>query len=275
MTGVRTKDMIVAPIPVLMYHVVDVARSDGEKRLCCRPDEFDRQMTYLAESGWQVVSLSNLLEAAAGGRSLPAKTAVLTFDDGTACTFERALPVLRRFGFPATVFVVAGLVGGRNEWMCREGHPERALLSIAQLRALGSEGIEVGSHSISHVRLAGLPAVELAREVVGSKTRLEGILGQPVRHFAYPYGSLDRAAVDAVHAAGYVSACSTVMGRNSASRFDRFALHRTEIKGDDALWQFRLKLVSGTHDMPPWSMPRAALKKLLVRTGFIPEVSAS
>lgn len=257
-----------ATVPVLMYHVIDKPRGEGEQRLCCHPAEFERQMTYLAESEWRVVSLTALLDAAGAGQSLPDKTVAITFDDGTSCTFERALPILRRLGFPATVFVVAGMVGGRNEWMCREGHPERAMLSTAQLRELESHGIEVGSHSVNHVRLAGLSGVALEREVVGSKERLEDLICRPVRHFAYPYGSFDAAAVQAVRTAGYVSACSTIMGRNSLSGIDRFALQRTEIKGDDALWQFKLKLVFGTHDMPPWSIPRATLKEILARVGL-------
>lgn len=262
-------------IPVLMYHVVDTPRSEGEQRLCCPPVEFERQMAWLAQSRWKVISLSTLVDAVSGGHSLPDNAVVVTFDDGTACTFERALPVLRRFGFPATVYVVAGMVGGRNEWMCREGHPERAMLSTAQLRALQSDGIEVGSHTVTHVRLAGLSTAALRREVVDSKERLEGMLGRAVRHFAYPYGSFDSAATNAVRGAGYMSACSTLMGRNLVSVADLFSLHRTEVKGSDALWQFKLKLRSGTHDMPPWSMPRAALKGLLVRSGLVRRAPAA
>lgn len=259
--------------PILMYHVVDDARGDGERRLCCRPEEFARQMSHLAENGWQVLPLSIVVEAVKSQSPLPARAVVLTFDDGTACTFDRALPVLRRYGFVATVFVVAGLVGGRNQWMCRDGHPERAMLTAPQLRELDAAGVEVGSHTVSHVRLAGLAPDKVAREVRDSKLLLEDLLGRDVPHFAYPYGSCDDAAMRAVHDAGYRAACSTMMGRNRVAEANLLALRRTEIQGSDALWQFRLKLHSGTHDMPPWSVPRAAAKKVLVRAGLLRPVA--
>jgi peptidoglycan/xylan/chitin deacetylase (PgdA/CDA1 family) len=261
-------------VPILMYHVVDVARSDAERRICCPPEEFARQMSYLADNGWRVLSLSDLVAAIQDKSTLPTRTVVITFDDGTACTLERAFPILARHGFPATVFVVAGLVGGKNEWMCRDGHPSRTMLSSAQLRELAGANVEVGSHTITHPRLAGLAANEVAREVFDSKLMLEDLLGRNVAHFAYPYGSYDEAALNAVRGAGYRAACSTVMGRNRVADSNLLALRRTEIRGTDALWQFGLKLRSATHDMPPWSIPRAAAKRILVRAGMLRSTAA-
>lgn len=226
-------------------------------------------MAYLCENGWQVMPLSTVVAAVQCKTLLPSRAVVITFDDGTACTFEHAMPILARYGYAATVFVVAGLVGGRNEWMCRDGHPARAMLSATQLRELAGANVEVGSHTVSHTRLAGLAANELAHEVCDSKLMLEDLLGSRVAHFAYPYGSHDDAAMRAVRDAGYLAACSTVMGRNRVDDADPFALRRTEVQGTDALWQFSMKLRSGTHDMPPWSLPRSVAKRMLVRAGLL------
>ena len=249
---------------VLMYHVIGDARSDAERRLCCPLKAFEAQMESLKHSGWKVIPLSELVRAIDGGPAVAPRSVCITFDDGTACTYENALPVLQRHGFPATVFVVSGLLGGRNEWMARECHPERAMLTIGQLRALAAGGVEIGSHTVNHVRLAGLDGPSLSREVADSKRRLEDVLGRPVDLFAYPYGSHDAAARQAVRQAGYRGACTTVMGRNRGV-VHPLRIERTEIMGDDSMWQFRGKLCIGTHDMPPWSIPRRALKRAVVR----------
>jgi len=247
---------------ILMYHVVGAPRGPHEGRTCCPSASFARQMQCLAEEGWNVIPLAALMQARRGEGHLPPRAVVITFDDGTACTHAQALPVLRKHGFPATVFVVAGLIGGRCDWADSGRDPGREMLSVPQLRELSASGVSIGSHAVQHRRLAGLPAADLLQEVAGSKALLEDALGAAVPHFAYPYGSHDRATVDAVQAAGYEAACSTLMGRNRSAA-SPFLLQRTEIKGGDALWQFRLKLHAGTHDMPPWSVLRSAARRTL------------
>jgi peptidoglycan/xylan/chitin deacetylase (PgdA/CDA1 family) len=251
-----------------MYHVIGAPRSAAEHRLCCPPERFSQQMKSLSEGGWHVIPLSEYVDATTRNLPVPPRSAVITFDDGTACTHELALPVLKRFSFPATVFVVSGLIGGRNEWMTRLGRPERRMLTAAQLRELDREGVTIGSHTVSHVRLAGLDPVRLGAELAESRLQLEDALGKPVVHFAFPYGSRDAAATRAVREAGYESACTTQAGLNLPG-VDPFALHRTEIMGDDSLLQFKLKLRIGSHDMPPWSMARSAARRWLVRAGVL------
>ncbi|MBN8507169.1 MAG: polysaccharide deacetylase family protein [Burkholderiales bacterium] len=253
---------------ILMYHVIGMPRGAAESRLCCPPENFVRQMECLSRDGWNVIPLSEYVLASARNRPVPERSAVITFDDGTACTHEQALPVLKRFGFPATVFVVSGLIGGRNEWMTRLGHPERRMLTAGQLRELDREGVTIGSHTVNHVRLAGLDGARLGAELVESRQQLEDILGKPVLHFAFPYGSRDASATRAVREAGYESACTTRAGLNRPGA-DPFALHRTEIMGGDSLVQFKFKLRIGSHDMPPWSLARAAARRWLVRAGVL------
>lgn len=253
---------------VLMYHVIDLPRSDGEARFCCAPEAFAAQMQYLAHGGWNVISLADLLAGLRAGRQPDERSVVITFDDGTACTGETALPVLARHGFPASVFMVSGLVAGRNEWMAREGYPARQMLSVSQLRELDAAGVEVGSHTVNHVRLARLPLAVSREEVRASRDELEGLLGKPVRHFAYPYGNYNAQVREAVQASGYEGACSTRWGRNGVDA-DPFAIKRVEVMGGDSLLQFRLKLRTGTNDMPPWSVPRAAAKRALQGLGVM------
>lgn len=253
---------------VLMYHVVDLPRSGSEARFCCTPAMFAAQMQHLADDGWRVVALSELVAALSAGREPPDRSVVITFDDGTACTREHAMPVLQQHRFPACVFMVSALVAGRNEWVASQGEPVRGMLDPTQLRELDAGGIEVGSHTVNHARLAKIPLPNAIDEIRRSREDLAQLLGKPVRFFAYPYGSFNPAVRDAVQDAGYEGACSTRWGRNGAGA-DPFAIKRVEVLGSDSLWQFRLKLHSGTNDMPPWSVPRAAVKQALQGLGVI------
>ena len=174
---------------VLMYHSVEPYQADPYL-VTVSPPRFGQQMRWLARRGLRGVSMRDLLAARAAGAG---KGLVgLTFDDGYADFARHALPVLRRHGFGATVFVIAGRLGGDNAWD-PEG-PRKRLMDAREVRDLAQAGIEIGSHGLRHVRL---PAARdtLAEEVGGSRRILQDITGQPVGGFCYPYGDLDAGAV--------------------------------------------------------------------------------
>jgi len=132
----------------------------------------------------------------------------LTFDDGYKNFLDAAVPILEAFGFTATVFVVADLLGKENDWEhAYNPRPVMELLGTAELRETAERGIEVGSHSMTHADLADLSPRMLEEEVQGSRQVLSEILGEEVDGLCYPYGSVDRAAVEAVRQAGYAYAC--------------------------------------------------------------------
>ena len=195
--GLRSVPMI------LMYHgVADVA--EDPYLLCVSPSRFAEQMAWLKRRGLRGVGIGALVDAMRGGRAR--KLVGITFDDGYTSVLERALPELKRHGFGASVFIISGRLGGTNDW---DTGPVFPLMSDAQVRELAAEpGIEIGSHSQTHVRLAGVTGEQLAAEVGGSKASLTTLLDAPVRGFAYPYGSMDAAARRAVQDAGYDYACA-------------------------------------------------------------------
>jgi len=192
---------------ILMYHAVATAGFDPNM-LCVSPERFAEQMAWLQGSGLRGVSVRELTEAMRAGqhRGLVG----ITFDDGYTSVLDAALPVLNRQGFGATVFVISGRIGGRNDW--DEG-TDWPLLSAAGVRELASAGIEIGSHSASHVRLEGLEPDELTRQVRQSRADLAALLGHEVPGFAYPYGAMDAAARQAVDDAGYSYACAVQVPR--------------------------------------------------------------
>jgi peptidoglycan/xylan/chitin deacetylase (PgdA/CDA1 family) len=187
---------------ILMYHrVAEIA----ENSLCVTPSCFAEQMAWLKRHGLRGVGVGTLLDAMRAGRQRG--LVGITFDDGYANLAEAALPALLRHGFTATMFIVSGLMGGTSEWDEGWTWP---LMPAGQVRELAAAGMEIGSHSVTHLRLAGADADRLKAEVSDSRTSLSELIGAAVRGFAYPYGSMDTAAQHAVRDAGYDYACAVM-----------------------------------------------------------------
>ena len=198
------KSAELATIPlVLMYHSVSPYDEDPYE-VTMTPQRFEQQMRWLRRRGLRGVSMGELLGAAAEGR---ARGLVgLTFDDGYQDFVTYAMPVLQRYGFTATAFVLAGRLGGHNVWS-RPG-PDKALLTADQVREVAQSGMEIGSHGLEHVSLPEADDRRLSAETVRSRAILQELLGQQIRGFCYPYGYVDARVVEAVRAAGYDYACA-------------------------------------------------------------------
>lgn len=237
---------------ILMYHILDSPLSDRESKYCCLPTRFAAQMEWISKH-YNPISMDNLLDGLKGKTNLPNRAITVTFDDGFSSTFEHALPVLIRHNIPATMFVVANRIGGDNDWMHTRGMPRRPLMTATQILEMRASGIAIGSHTLNHARLPECGPNELANEINGSKAKLEDLLGEPVEHFAYPYGLYNESARKQVQQAGFSSACSTRSGFN-AQDVDKFLLRRLEVFGADHLWHFKQKLRFGTNDAN-WHMP--------------------
>src|SRR5215472_4228124 len=149
---------------ILMYHrVAEVA----ENPLCVTPRRLAEQMTWLKRHGLRGVGVGRLVDAMRAGRQRG--LVGITFDDGYVNLVEAALPELLRHGFTATMFICSGLMGGTSNW---EDVPAWPLMPADQVRELAAAGMEIGSHTITHVRMAGAGADQLKTEVSQSRTRL-------------------------------------------------------------------------------------------------------
>ncbi|SRR5579871_3844715 len=187
---------------ILMYHRV---AEEAEDPLCVSPRRFAEQMTWLKRHGLRGVGVGSLVDALRTGRQRG--LVGITFDDGYVDLVETALPALLRHDFTATMFICSGLLGGTANW---DDVPPWPLMSADQVRELAAAGMEIGSHTITHLRMAGADADELKAEVSESRTSLGELVGAPIRGFAYPYGSMDKAAQQAVRNAGYDYACAVM-----------------------------------------------------------------
>lgn len=227
------RDGELSAIPLVwMYHSVADYDEDPYE-VTMTPERFEKQMRWLKHRGLRGVSMSELLSAVADGRSRG--LVGLTFDDGYQDFVENAMPLLKRHGFNATVFVLAGRLGGTNEWS--SPGPVKPLLSADQIRSICDSGIEIGSHGLRHISLVKATDAQLAREVEFSREILQQLLGRSVPGFCYPYGYLDTRVVDAVRSAGYDYACAV----SPSASIGRLAIPRTLVHDRDSAWRLDAK----------------------------------
>jgi peptidoglycan/xylan/chitin deacetylase (PgdA/CDA1 family) len=191
-----------------MYHSVGDC-SDDPYRVTVTPERLDAQLRWLHRRGLRGVGVAELLAARSRGegRGLVG----LTFDDGYADFLTDALPVLERWNFGATLFVLPGRLGGENAW--DPLGPRKPLLTAAGIRAVAEAGVEIGSHGLTHVDLTKADDELLRAEVAESRAVLAELSGAPVEGFCYPYGTVDQRAADAVKAAGYGYGCAIDPGQ--------------------------------------------------------------
>jgi peptidoglycan/xylan/chitin deacetylase (PgdA/CDA1 family) len=173
-------------VPVLMYHSVTETPPRSTKRLSVHPEAFAAQLDILRRHGFSTPTFGELGAALAGGKPLPERSVVLTFDDGYADFHRHALPRLDERGFTATVFVTTGWLDDAGEEAA--GEPLDRMLSWAQVRELAGAGVEIGAHSHSHPQLDQIPRSALRAELRHSKELLESEIGRPVESLAYPFG---------------------------------------------------------------------------------------
>ena len=147
-------------VPVLNYHQVE--DKDGNPlTLYC--DQFDQQMAYLAEEGYHTITLDEMMDAAESGAPLPAKPVVITLDDGYVDNYEYAYPILKKYGFKATIFLINDFTGVYPNYLTWE-----------QIHEMQDSGlINFESHTMTHANLSELTSRdELRHEIADSHRAL-------------------------------------------------------------------------------------------------------
>ena len=218
---------------ILMYHKVN----DLWPNPTTVPTRvFEEQMAFLGELGYQPVSLAAVRDHYVSGAALPERAVLITFDDGYRDNLANALPILRRHGYPAVLFVPIGFLDdGRplpHEESLHVLDVRNETLDWGELAELEAGGIRIESHGIGHRPLSELDPGEATREIALSKLRLEERLGREVEAFAFVKGSQadyrpEHASL--VQQAGYKLAFTSVSGANAPST-DRYRLRRYNIE---------------------------------------------
>ena len=209
--GFAQRRLIRSGLPVFMYHKISAAPAGtADPFLYTTTEEFDRQLGALSKASLSAATLDSALPNLAENHP----RFVVSFDDGCLDVLQNGLPILKRYSVRAIQFIVAGSLGGTNEWDVAKGDVAARLMSESQVREWLAAGQEIGSHSMSHRNLRHLKSAEAREEIFGSKKSLEDRFGKPIDHFSYPFGSWNETVRDLVIEAGYKSACTATFGVN-------------------------------------------------------------
>jgi peptidoglycan/xylan/chitin deacetylase (PgdA/CDA1 family) len=217
-------------VPVLLYHSVSDQPTGQFGPYTVSRHQLATHLDQVTGLGFSTLTVGQLVAHRAAGLPLPPRTAVITFDDGFA-DFDNAWAELTQREMAATLYVTAGTMGRRSEWLTPLGAGELAMLSRCQLLDLAADGCEIGAHSMSHPQLDCLSRPAAAAEILQSKDVLEQALGRRVDTFAYPHGYHDKAVKSLVSGAGFTSAAA-VRNALSPDDDDLFALARVTVMSD-------------------------------------------
>lgn len=215
-------------VMVLNYHKID----NTFISLAVRPDDFEAQMKYLSENGYHTISPDELYDSLAGTGELPENPVLITFDDGYVDNYTNAYPILKKYGFKATIFVITSFLGKDKNYMTWD-----------QARELDANGISIESHTVDHKSMTDLTDEQLRMELVESKKKAEKELGHPVEYMAYPTGTYNLHIAEMVKEAGYKAAYTIKYGNvDKASNIyalERVPIFHTEDTNKDFLERIR------------------------------------
>ena len=231
---------------ILIYHAVENSNPAEDKMgLAVTPSAFHEQMAYLKENGFRVTDLSGLVQGVMQKIPIQEKSVVITFDDGYKSVLTNALPVLKEFGFPATVFINVHFIERKLQ---ESGYWRNwKTLGWEEVKHLSREGISMGSHALTHQRLTRVNPGSLYDEIVRSREIIEEKINNRIDTFCYPHGAFNRKVIEILKDNNFHCACSGIPG-TADMHSDIFALRRTEITAfDDTRLKFMKKLL-GCYD---------------------------
>lgn len=195
-------------VPILVYHRF---AEDCSSSLCMPARSFELQMRYLKENGYHVITAEELLAFIGYQQGLPKKSVLITMDDGYRSVYEIAYPILKKYGYTATVFIYTSFVG-----------VSKMAITWDQLGEMQKDGFTIGSHTIDHSDLTQQKdeeteaeyIVRVKEELCGSKEIIDKKLGQDTYFLAYPFGHYDQQSIQIAKEAGYKMAMSVKRGGN-------------------------------------------------------------
>lgn len=221
-------------IPILCYHQFSPGAKTSHQ-LAVAAQVFEEQLAYLAHNGFQVIPLAELDAILSRKLPVPKKTVVLTIDDGYRSIYTIAYPLLKKYNFPATIFLYTDFVGGA------------AALSWRQLQEMQNSGlIDVQSHTKTHTSLAVTAndanqttyKARVLNEIQQAEQMLERHLGTKPRYLSYPYGDSSDYTVGVLKQSGYALAMTVERGPNPAFA-NPYLLRRTMVYNNHNLDDFK------------------------------------
>lgn len=204
-------------IPVLMYHCVTTEKGEPIK---VNVKDFDKQMKYLKTNGYTTLTLDDLYGYFLNKNNIPEKSVVITFDDGYKDNYTNAYPILKKYGFNATIFIITEMINKGSDY-----------ITIDNAKELDRNGVKIENHTLNHKHLNTLSYTEQLKEIKESKDFIEKNLNKKVNYIAYPYGEYNDDTINIVKSLGYKMGFTTG-GRWSSINNGIYTLDRVYIGGD-------------------------------------------
>lgn len=226
--------MYAIDIPILVYHQITEEIPPANLGMAVSLNQLKSQMEYLHEKGYVCLSLAEVLHSSDIGQPLRKKTFALAFDDGYENFYTLAYPILRYYGFTATVFLITGKTFKQND---PKREADKRYMTWEQIEFLYENNISFGSHTCSHPILTKLPKDEIQRELLNSKADMEAALGQKINWLAYPHGASNTEIHNMARESGYQAAFGGSHEHNS-----RFNLRRQFCLREESLMVFAFRL---------------------------------
>jgi len=245
-----------------MYHEIIDEGADNrdlfrimQKSYFVGREVFEDQLRYLKSEGFSTISLDTMIRHIRNpaAEPLPAKSVILTFDDGYYGNYAYALPLLQKYGLSAVFFVTIKLIG------------TPLMLGWEHLKEMAAAGMSIQSHTMTHPFLRQLTATDAARELIDSKLIIEKKLGTQVLYLSLPNGSYGKSYKAIAGRAGYAGGCCSKIGYNTSST-DRYLLRRIHVSGSYRREEFR-KIMTATGCFVPFLALKKDIKSM-VRAGL-------
>lgn len=215
---------MISKIPILTFHSIDTLGSV----LSFHPKQFRKILANLRDKGYTSISLYDVCDWIDGRKSFDSPVFVITFDDGFENLYLNAFNILEEYGFRATIFVVSGYCGLKNDWPSQPRNiPIMPILTWEQVNEMSKSVFDIQAHSMHHSFLSQESLETIEKEITGSKKMIEDKTGKPVDFFAYPYGDYNDLAYNIV-SANYKGACSVDLSFASINS-NRYVLERIDM----------------------------------------------
>jgi peptidoglycan/xylan/chitin deacetylase (PgdA/CDA1 family)/glycosyltransferase involved in cell wall biosynthesis len=240
--------------PILMYHAFG-APGEQASRYVVPVRRFVLHMAWLKWMRYRVLTLEEFLRYRLDYRLPPARSIVITLDDGYADNWTLAYPILERFRYPATIFLTSGAAEQVNRWDSQGELAGRPLLSRSNIQEMLKRGVQFGAHTRTHPDLTTVSLEQARDEMAGSREDLERKLGAPIRFFSYPFGKHNEGLESTAAEVGFLGSCGIDVGSNTPVT-PLHALRRVEVYGTDSLLDFALAVRFGGRSHSLWKRLR-------------------
>lgn len=214
-----------------MYHSI----TNDNSNLSVSPELFDQQIKYLNHSGYKSIKFNQLTEN-------NEKPIIITFDDGYKDNLVNALPILKKYNFTSTCFVVSDYIGKFNKWdLSHKKFMRKELLNKNDILEWIKYGMDIGSHGKTHKSLTKLLKNEINDEISESKDYIQNLLGYPVETFSYPFGHTNKLSVEIVKNF-YKYAVTTIRSRYNTKKHYNFYIPRIHMSNNLSKFKLFFKL---------------------------------